>query len=133
MILRLLITAGLLLIPFVLLAIASGKADGFIWLMIPFVAMLPVLFLVSLLLAPAEALAIRHGLSADAVVIALGSIIGAIFCGVALKVNKNRAEVLDRLLSGDLQALGAILGVVAVGALVGFAWRCSARILEHWA
>ena len=126
-----LVTAGLLLVPFILLAVASGRAEGLIWFMIPFVAMLPVLFLTSLVLMPVEALAIKYGISANTAVISAGSVLGGGVGVLALYMGRNRTEVISKLLSGDLMTIGAMLGIVLIGALVGTAWRFSWLILNR--
>ena len=130
MMMRLLVMAGLLTVPFAVLAFAYGKAEGLVWLMIPFIAMLPVLFLISLVLVPAEAFAIRHDLSPNVAVIATGAAIGCVICGLAVTLGRNRTEVIGKLLGGDLATLGAVIGIVVVGGLIGAAWRLSGHILS---
>ena len=124
----------LLTAPFLLLAMATGKGEGLIWLMFPVVLFVPVVLGSLLLLAPFEALVGKLGLNANILLPIFGALLGAIVVAVALKTSNN-PQVMGKLLSGDPAVAGAAAGIVAVGAVVAGAWRLSLWALKsvNWA
>ena len=132
--LRAAVMAILLTAPFLLLAMASGKADGLIWLMFPVVLFVPVVLASILLLAPFEALVEKLGLNANILLPIFGGLLGAIVVAVAIKTSNN-PQVMGKLLSGDPAVAGAAAGIVLVGAVVAGVWRLSLWALKsvNWA
>ena len=132
--LRAAVMAILLTAPFVLLAMASGKADGLIWLMFPVVLFVPVVLASILLFAPFEALVEKLGLNANILLPIFGALLGAIVVAVALRTSNN-PQAIAKLLSGDPAVVGAAAGIVLVGAVVAGVWRLSLWALKsvNWA
>ena len=132
--LRAAVVAIMLTAPFVLLAMASGKADGLIWLMFPVVLFVPVVLASLLLFAPFEALVEKLGLNANILLPIFGALLGAIVVAIALKASNN-PQVMGKLLSGDPAVAGAAAGIVLVGAVVAGVWRLSLWALKsvNWA
>ena len=126
--------AVLLTAPFVLLAMASGKSGGLIWLMFPVVLFVPVVLASILLFAPFEALVLKMGLNANILLPIFGGLLGAFVVAVAIKTSNN-PDVMGKLLSGDPAVAGAAAGIVLVGAVVAGAWRLSLWALKsvNWA
>jgi hypothetical protein len=126
--------AILLTAPFVLLAMASGKSGGLIWLMFPVVLFVPVVLASILLFAPFEALVVKMGLNANILLPIFGALLGGIVVAVALKFSNN-PQVMGKLLSGDPAVAGAAAGIVFVGAVVAGVWRLSLWALKsvNWA
>ena len=126
--------AILLTAPFLLLAMASGKGDGLIWLMFPVVLFIPVVLASLLLFAPFEALVVKLGLNANILLPIFGALLGGIVVAVAIKTSGN-PEVVPKLLSGDPAVAGAAAGIVLVGAVVAGVWRLSLWALKsvNWA
>ena len=123
---RVILTALLIAAPFVVLALASGKAEGAIWLMLPFVAAVPVFILVLVALLPAERLASSAGLSANLVVPIVGAVVGAAVAAAATYLGRPKGSAFTKVLASDPATWGVLIGVVASGLLVGVAWRASA-------
>jgi sterol desaturase/sphingolipid hydroxylase (fatty acid hydroxylase superfamily) len=132
--LRTAVTAVILTVPFVLLALSHQRAEGAIWLMFPVILFIPVLVGSLFVLAPAEALSKSFGLNPNIVLPLVGGCVGALVVAVAIKWSSN-PEALNRLLSGDVTTVGAAIGIVLVGAVIGVAWRVSLWILKslQWA
>ena len=116
--------AVMLTAPFVLLAMATGKAGGLIWLMFPVVLFIPVVLGSMLLLAPIEALVGRWGINPNIALPIFGAIIGAVVVAVTFRFSKS-GQAIDKLLSGDVTTICAVGGIVLAGALIGGAWRLS--------
>ena len=132
MLLRILVSAAILTIPFAILAIVSGKAEGAIWLMIPFIGLLPVLLLSSLLFIPVERLSARYGLSPNLAVVLIGVGIGALIAVAATYFGKEPSVVLGKLRSGDISTIGAYLGMLLAGAMIGASWRASKLLTAYF-
>ena len=132
--LRAAVMAILLTAPFLLLAMATGKAEGLIWLMFPVVLFVPVVLASLLLFAPFEALVLKMGLNANILLPIFGAFLGAIVVAVALNVSNN-PRVMGELLSGDPAVAGAAAGIVFVGAAIAGVWRLSLWALKsvNWA
>ena len=82
--LRAAVMAILLTAPFVLLAMATGKGEGLIWLMFPVILFVPVVLASILLFAPFEALVVKMGLNANILLPIFGALLGAIAVAVAV-------------------------------------------------
>jgi hypothetical protein len=132
--LRAAVMAILLTAPFVLLAMATGKGEGLIWLMFPVILFVPVVLASILLFAPFEALVVKMGLNANILLPIFGALLGAIAVAVAVKTSNN-PDVVAKLLSGDPAVAGAAAGIVLAGAAVAGVWRLSLWALKsvHWA
>ena len=132
--LRAVVVAVMLTAPFVLLAISQKQAGGLLWLLFPIVLLVPVVLASLLLFAPFEALVEKMGLNANLWLPIFGGLLGAIVVAVALKTSKN-PQVMTKLLAGDPSTVGAMAGIIVVGAVVGAAWRLSLWALKslHWA
>jgi hypothetical protein len=132
--LRTAVTAVILTIPFVLLALSYQRAEGAIWLMFPVILFIPVLAGSLFVLAPAEALSKTFGVNPNIVVPLVGGCVGALVVAVAIKWSNN-PDALDRLLSGDPTTVGAAVGIVLVGAVIGVVWRLSLWVVKslQWA
>ena len=128
--LRVLATAALLTAPFVVLAVLSGKAEGALWLMLPFILLVPILFAALVVFLPAERLSAALGLSANVTIPVLGGVLGALVAFAAF--GRAREIVLAKFVSGDLATIGAVIGIVTAGVLIGLAWRMSAWALAKW-
>ena len=126
--------AVMLTAPFVLLAAATGKANGLLWLLFPIVLFVPVLLASLLLFAPFEWAVVRMGWNANILLPIFGACLGAIVVLVSVKTSKN-PQVVEKILSGDPTTLGSAIGIVAAGAAVAGAWRLSLWALKsmHWA
>ena len=124
--LRVIVTAVLIAAPFAILALASGKAEGAIWLMLPFVAAIPIFIVVLLIFLPAERLAASVGLSANLVVPMAGAAVGAAIAAAATYFGRKRDAVVAEVWAVDLATIGALVGIVLCGMMVGVAWRTSA-------
>jgi hypothetical protein len=74
--LRAAVVAIMLTAPFLLLAMATGKADGLIWLMFPVVLFVPVVLASLLSFAPFEALVEKMGLNANVLLPIFGALLG---------------------------------------------------------
>ena len=130
MILRLLVMAGLLTLPFGLLAVFTGKAEGLIWLMLPFVFMLPVLFVCALIFSVFENASVSLGLPVNIVVPTVGGMIGLVVVFVASQARTS--TFMAKLQSGSLEAIGSLAGVVLAGAVIGLVWRMTPRVIEYF-
>ena len=132
--LRAAVVAIMLTAPFVLLAMATGKAEGLIWLMFPVVLFVPVVLASLLLFAPFEALVEKMGLNANILLPIFGALLGAIVVAVALKISNN-PDVMAKLVSGDPAVAGAAAGIVLAGAGIAGVWRLSLWALKsvNWA
>ena len=115
----------LLLIPFALLALASGKAEGMIWFIFPVVLAAPALFLLAIVFAPVEALAAASGISKN-VAVALAGIIGgaAIWLSFAALNARAQGKPVASLLSDGVN-LRTTLIWMALGLLLAAVWRGS--------
>jgi hypothetical protein len=133
MLLRLLISAAILTVPFGILALLSGKADGLIWLMIPFIGLVPV-FLVAAVLVfiPIEKLAAAFHWSPVSALMVAGGLIGTLIAFLAAYFGKKRATIIADFASGDLTVIGSIIGIVVLGIAMGAVWHLSRRVIEHW-
>ncbi|QIL02087.1 hypothetical protein G7078_04310 [Sphingomonas sinipercae] len=120
--------------PFVLLAMAQGKAGGLIWLMFPVVLFVPVLLASILLLAPFEATVERFGWNANILLPIFGGLLGGLVVAVAFKISKN-PQVMTKLLNGDPAIVGATAGIILTGAVIAGLWRISLWALKwmDWA
>jgi hypothetical protein len=133
MLVRLLVSAALLTIPFGLLAIMSGKADGLVWLMIPFIGLVPLFLVASVLIfMPIEKLAATYRWSPLSPLMVAGGIVGMSIVFLAVYFGKKRSTVLSEIASGDLKTIGSILGLVILGVAMGGVWHLSRRIAEHF-
>ncbi len=132
--LRAAVVVVMLTAPFVLLAIATSKADGLLWLMFPIFLFVPVLLASVLLFAPFELVVEKLGGNANLLLPLFGAFLGAIVVFVAFKTSRN-PHVIDRLMGGDVTTVGSVIGIVLAGALVAGAWRLSLWALKslHWA
>ena len=132
--LRAAVLAVMLTAPFVLLAMATGKAGGLIWLMFPVVLFIPVVLGSLLLLAPVEVLAGKWGINANIALPVFGAVLGAIVVAVAFRTSRS-GQALDKLLSGDVTTIGAVVGIILAGAVIGGAWRVSLWAVKslNWA
>ena len=119
----------MLTVPFVLLALSHGKAEGAIWLMFPVILFIPVLVGSIFLFAPFEALVVRLGLDPNIFLPLFGGVIGAAIVAIAMKFSRN-PEVVAKLLRGDFPTLAATLGIILAGVLVGGIWRASSWALK---
>lgn len=115
----------MLALPFVILALGSGKAEGLIWLMFPIVLALPALALLALVFAPVEALAVAGGLSKNRTVIVAGALGGAFIwlSMVGLQAAAQGKPVLSVL--GSTVAIRTTFIWMAMGAVLGCLWRAS--------
>ena len=132
--LRAAVMAVLLTAPFVLLAMATGKAGGLIWLMFPVVLFIPVMLASFLLFAPFEVLVGKLGLNANIALPIFGAIIGAVVVAVTFRTSKS-PQAMEKLLSGDVTTVGAVAGIILTGAVIAGAWRVSLWALKSidWA
>jgi hypothetical protein len=127
---RLVIMAGMLTIPFGILAILTGKAEGIIWLMIPFVLMIPVLFVCAMIFGFFEKLSASFGLPAGVVVPLVGSILGGLVVFLASQVRTS--TLAQDIRAGSLEAIASVIGIILAGAVVGIVWRLTPRISEYF-
>ena len=132
--LRAAVVAVLLTAPFLLLAMAHGKADGLLWLMFPVVLLVPVVLASLLLFAPFEALVGKMSLNANIWLPIFGAMLGASVVAVALKRSRN-PHVMAKIYAGDPSTVGSMAGIILAGAVAGGAWRLSLWFLKsvHWA
>lgn len=115
----------ILVLPFAFLALASGKAEGMIWLIFPVVLAAPALGLLALVFAPVEAIAAANGLSKNFLVIIAG-VVGAALIWLsllALQASAQGKPILELIATGI--ALRTTLIWMALGALLGCIWRAS--------
>ena len=133
MLFRLLVSAAILTVPFGVLAVASGKADGLIWLMIPFIALVP-MFLVAAVLVfiPIEKLALAYHWSPVLALMVAGGLLGTLIAFLAAYFGRKRSTILTEIASGDLKIIWAIVGVVILGVTMGAVWHLSRRAVEHF-
>lgn len=126
--LRILIMAAFLAVPFILLALAEGKAEGILWLMFPIILMLPVLLLCALVLGSVEYVSAHMGVPADLSVPAFGALIVGAFGYSRLTKMHSRSQ-------GGGSAARAyparIAGFLALGTAIGLAWRVTPHALEY--
>jgi cation transport ATPase len=127
--LRAAVTAVILTVPFFVLALSYGKAEGAIWLMFPVILFIPVLILCLLVFAPVEGLAKKIGLDPNVVVPIVGGCIGAVVVVLAIKFSKN-PDVVSKFLRGDFNTVAAAIGIILAGAAVAGAWRVSLSVLK---
>ena len=134
MLLRVAVVSVMLTLPFVMLAMSYGKAEGMTWLMFPVVLFVPVLLASLLLFAPFEAAAVKMGLNANIWLPIFGALLGLIVVAIALKTSKN-AQVMAKLLAGDVSTVGSMAGIILAGAAIAGAWRASLWVLKsaNWA
>ena len=132
--LRAALMAVMLTAPFVLLAMATGKSGGLLWLLFPIVLFVPVLLASVLLFAPFEAAAGKLGVNPNIALPIFGAVLGAIVVTVTFLKSKN-PQVMAKLLSGDVTTVGSVVGIVLAGALVAGAWRATLWALKslNWA
>ena len=120
-----------LVIPFALLAIASGKAEGLIWLMFPVVLAAPALFLLAIVFAPVEAIADARGISKDVAVPLSGGIAGGgIWLAMLGQSAANRRTRAKPAKAGSM-VVGTTLVWTALGILLALVWRGS-EYLARW-
>lgn len=126
--------AVMLTAPFVVLAAATGKANGLLWLLFPIVLFVPVLLASLLLFAPLELAVQKVGGNANVWLPVFGALLGAIVVIVSVKISKN-PQVMAKLLSGDPTTVGSAIGIIVAGAAVAGAWRLSLWALKSlgWA
>lgn len=133
--LRILACAVMLVLPFALLAMASGKAEGLIWLIFPIVLAVPALALLALVLVPVEAVAAANGASKNVAAIAAGAVgAAAIWLGMlALQALSQGKPILTHMTSGV--GLKTTLVWMLLGALLGGLWRASEWLVRYlgWA
>ena len=133
--LRIVACVAMIVMPFVLLALASGRAEGALWLIFPVVLAVPALSLLALVLVPVEAVAGAHGLSKNVTVIGTGAAGGAvIWLGMLGLQASAQGKPLTAALTAGL-ALKTTVIWMAVGALLGCFWRVSEWIVRSlgWA
>lgn len=122
--LRILACMAVIALPFALLAIASGKAEGLIWLMFPVVLAIPALALLALVFVPVETLSSAAGLSRNAAVISAGALGGAVIW-LALRAAQAFSQGKPFVFIFDGQTLALMLVWAGLGALLGCLWRAS--------
>jgi hypothetical protein len=122
--LRIVACMTIIALPFALLAIASGKAEGLIWLMFPIVFAIPALALLALVFVPVETLAGATGLSRNVAVISAGALGGA-FIWLALRGLQATAQGKPLASVFDPLSLKLMLVWAVLGALLGCLWRLS--------
>ena len=133
MLVRLLVSAAILTVPFGVLALLSGKAEGLVWLMIPFIGLVPVFFVAALLVfIPIEKLAANFGWSPVPALMVAGGMLGILIAFLATYFGKKKSAVLADIASGDLKVIGAIAGLVILGVAMGVIWHFSRRAIEHF-
>ena len=114
-----------LVIPFALLALASGKAEGMIWFIFPVVLAAPALFLLAIIFAPVEALAAAAGISKN-LAVALAGVIGGAAIWLSFAALNARAQGKPVLsLMSDGVTLRTTLIWMALGLLLAGVWRGS--------
>ena len=130
---RLLVSAAMLTVPFGVLALLSGKADGLVWLMIPFVGLVPVFLVAALLLfMPIEKLALAQDWSPLPVLMIAGGIFGTLVAFLADHFGKKETSLLADVASGNLTVIGATVGLIALGVAMGAVWHFSRSALAHF-
>jgi hypothetical protein len=133
MFVRLLISAAILTIPFGFLALKSGKADGLVWLMIPFIGLVPVFLVAAVLLfIPIEKVASAYHWSPVPALMIAGGLLGSLVAFLAAYFGRKRSTILADIASGDWNVIGSILGVVALGVAMGAIWHFSRRVADHF-
>jgi hypothetical protein len=130
---RLLVSAAMLTVPFGVLALLTGKANGLVWLMIPFIGLVP-LFLVAavLLFIPIEKLALAQGWAPLPGLLVAGGVIGTLVVVLADYFGKKKTALLTDIASGNLTVIGATFGLVALGVAMGAVWHFSRSALAHF-
>jgi hypothetical protein len=121
--------AVMLTAPFVLLAAATQKANGLLWLLFPIVLFVPVLLTSLLLFAPFELAVTKLGGNPNIWLPIFGAFLGSIVVLVTLKMSRN-PQVMAKIASGDPSTVGSMIGIVLAGALVAGAWRLSLWVLK---
>ena len=130
---RLLVSAAMLTVPFGILALLSGKADGLVWLMIPFIGLVPLFLVAALLLfMPIEKLALAQGWSPLSGLMIAGGILGSLVVFLADHFGKKKTSLLADVASGNLTVIGATLGLIAIGVAMGAVWHFSRIALAHF-
>ena len=133
MLIRLLVSAAALTLPFGILAIMSGRAEGLVWLMVPFIGLVPVFLVTAVLVfVPIEKVTGSYGWSPLPALMVAGGMLGALVAFLATYFGKKKATVLAEIASGDLSIIGAIVGIVLLGAAMGLVWHYSRRAAEHF-
>ena len=129
---RLLLSAAILTVPFGVFAILSGKAEGLVWLMIPFIGLVPVFLVAALIIfIPVEKLAASSGWSPVIALAIAGGAVGSLVAFLASYFGNKRSTVLAEIAAGDLKVIGSIVGLIALGAAMGAVWHYSQRVAEQ--
>jgi hypothetical protein len=76
------------------------------------------------LLGPIEAAVGKLGMNANIALPIFGAVLGAIVVALAFRTSKS-GQAVDKLLSGDVTTIGAVVGIILAGAVIGGAWRVS--------
>jgi hypothetical protein len=133
MLVRLLLSAAILTVPFGVLAMLSGKAEGLVWLMIPFIALVPIFLVAAVILfIPIEKLGMAYGWSPLPGLLTAGSALGALVAFLAVYFGNKKSVVLAEIAAGDLKVIGSLGGLVMLGAAMGAVWHYSQRVAEHF-
>ena len=118
-------------LPFVLLAFASGKADGLLWLIFPVVAAAPALLLLALVFAPVEALADARGLPRTQTVLIAGAIATSlVWLAFQFLSAWSQGKPVASILASGIGLRTLIIWIV-LGVLLGAIWRGS-EVLARW-
>ena len=123
--LRILACMAVIAAPFVLLALASGKGDGLLWLIFPVVLAIPALMLLALVFAPVEAIAAANNFSRTLAVLIAGAIGAAvIWLGLlSLNANSQGKPIMTVVATGT--SLKTTIIWMALAMLLGLVWRAS--------
>ena len=132
MLVRLLLSAAMLTLPFGLLALLSGRAEGLVWLMIPFIALVPVFLVASIVLfIPIEKVCGAQDWPPLPPLLVVGAALGGLVAFLAAYFGNKRSTILREIASGDLEVIGSLVGLVVLGAAMAAVWHYSQRVAEH--
>ena len=118
-------------LPFVLLALASGKQEGMLWLIFPVIAATPALLLLACVFAPVEAFADARGLPRTQAVLIAGAIATSLlWFAVQLLSAWSQGKPLSSILASGIGLRTLIIWII-LGVLLGAIWRGSEG-LARW-
>jgi hypothetical protein len=119
-------------LPFVLLALSTGKQEGMLWLIFPVIFTVPALLLLACVFVPVESYAVAHGISkTKAVLIAGAAVTSLVWLAFQMLSAWSQGKPLLSL-AGSGTSLRTVVIWIVLGMILGTIWRSSEWLAERF-
>ena len=119
-------------LPFVLLALSSGKQEGMLWLIFPVLFTLPALLLLACVFVPVEIYAVAHGISKTNAVLVAGVVVTSFFWFIFRMLSALSQGKPLLSLVGTGTSLRTVVIWMVLGMILGAIWRSSEWLAERF-